>query len=163
MNDMEFTRRFERGEVRNEDFRHREHLRVAWTYLRETNSEADACDRMREAIRAFARAAGHPGKYHETMTLFWVRLVAEARRRHPDELELAEILPANPHLLDKSTPFAYYSSARLMSDDARLTWHAPDLKPLCSHATAADSCDPSRDAPGGPLSGRVARERAFSG
>ena len=40
MTDIEFTRRFERGEVRNEDFHHREHLRVAWTYLRETPTTA---------------------------------------------------------------------------------------------------------------------------
>jgi hypothetical protein len=156
MTDAEFTRRFEDGRIRSEDFHHREHLRVAWVYLHESISTEAACDRMRTAIRGFARAAGKPGKYHETLTVFWVRLLADLRERTEVAPELETILPRHSCLLDKETPLAYYSRGRLFSDDARLTWQAPDLKPLGSHATAADSCASSRDTPSGSVPGRPA-------
>jgi hypothetical protein len=152
MTDIEFARRFERGEIRNEEFHHREHLRVAWAFLQEARTTEDACDRMRNAIRAFALSVGHARKYHETLTLFWVRLLAEVRKRVDATQDLDSILPAHAFLLDKNAPLAWYTPARLHSDDARLGWVAPDLQFLESHATPAHSSDPSGDAPDRSLS-----------
>jgi hypothetical protein len=61
---------------------------------------------MREAIRRLP-APRDTRKYHETMTLNLGPPRGRGAPAPPDELELAEIPPANPHLLDKSTPFAY--------------------------------------------------------
>src|SRR5512132_160104 len=97
--DAEFARRFERGEIRIADFHHREHLRVAWAFLQEARSTDEACDRMRNAIRAFAASVGHARKYHETLTLFWVRLLAEVRKQVDGTQDLASILPAHAFLL----------------------------------------------------------------
>jgi hypothetical protein len=145
--DREFARRFERGEIRNEDFHHREHLRVAWAFLQESSSTEEACDRMRSAIRSFAASVGHAKKYHETLTVFWVRLLAEVRKHVDGSKELDSIFPAHALLLDKDAPLAWYTRARLYGDDARLTWLAPDLLPLDSHAPFARSRDPSSGAP----------------
>jgi hypothetical protein len=149
--DLEFAQRFERGEIRNEDFHHREHLRVAWAFLQQSETTDEACDRMRNAIRAFALRAGHARKYHETLTVFWVRLLAEVRKHVDDAQELEAILPAHRFLLDKDAPLAWYTRARLYSDDARLNWSAPDLRTLGSHAPHAHSGDPSGDAQDRPV------------
>jgi hypothetical protein len=152
MTDIEFARRFERGEIRNADFHHREHLRVAWAFLQEAGTTDDACDRMRNAIRAFALSVGHAKKYHETLTLFWVRLLAEVRKQVDPTQDLDSILPAHAFLLDKDAPLAWYTRARLHSDEARLHWLTPDLQTLDSHATPAYPGDPSGDAPDRSLS-----------
>ncbi|MBI3369507.1 MAG: hypothetical protein HY021_13990 [Burkholderiales bacterium] len=127
--DADYAARFDRGEVRPEDFHHREHLRLAWACLQAEHTDP-ACDRMCAAIQAFAQRAGKPGKFHLTLTQFWVRLLAGVRRSHGATAELADVLPAHPELLDSATPLAYYSADRLWSDAARLAWQAPDLRPL---------------------------------
>jgi len=70
MNDVEFTRALERGEIANENFRHTAHLHVAWVYLSESSSVEGAAAKMRATLRKFAASAGKPEKYHETITLF---------------------------------------------------------------------------------------------
>src|SRR5437867_9306640 len=79
MNDVELTRALERGEIANEKFRHASHLHVAWVYLSESKSTDEAADKMRQTLRRFAASAGKLEKYHETITLFLVHLLAQAR------------------------------------------------------------------------------------
>ena len=50
------ARAFERGEVPPGDFHHASHLRVAWVYLRECPSVADATDRMAALLRRLGAA-----------------------------------------------------------------------------------------------------------
>ena len=71
---------------------------------------AVAADRMASALQTFARAAGHGEKYHHTLTVVWVHLVAR--------------------LLDQQLPLAYYSRDRLFSAEARERWVEPDRQPL---------------------------------
>jgi hypothetical protein len=108
MSDAAFARAFERGDIANADFRHASHLRLALAYLEESSSADEAEARMASALRGFAAALGHPEKYHHTITLFWMRMVAR--------------------LLDKNLPLTYYSRARLWSDAARTGWIEPDLR-----------------------------------
>ena len=140
MTDVELTRALERGEIANEDFHHASHLHVAWVYLAESSSVQQAGNKMRETLRRFAAAAGKPQKYHETITLFWVHLLARAQAvSHGERLE--DLVHANPQLLEKNFPLAYYSAERLFSDEARASWVEPDLKPLSIDAIA--TCSPS--------------------
>ena len=129
MTDVELTRALERGEIANEDFRHASHLHVAWVYLAESSSVMQAANKMRETLRRFAAAAGKPQKYHETITLFWLQLLARVQATSCAE-RLEEVVCAHPQLLEKNFPLAYYSSERLFSDEARTSWVEPDLKPL---------------------------------
>ena len=133
--DVELTRALERGEVANENFRHLSHLHVAWVYLSESSGVDEAAAKMRKTLQKFATSAGKPEKYHETITLFWVRLLARIRAARSRET-LRQIVHAHPRLLEKDFPLAYYSSERLFSDKARTSWVEPDLKPLSVDATA---------------------------
>src|SRR5205823_2701614 len=120
MTDAELARAFERGEVSNPDFHHESHLRVAWAYLREQSSVAEATDRMAASLRRFAASAGKLEKYHHTMTVFWVRALAAAGSSMRDR-NAEEVLRAYGRLLDKNLPLAFYSPERLFSDEARLS------------------------------------------
>jgi hypothetical protein len=151
MTDVELTRALERGEIANENFHHVSHLHVAWVYLAESSSVQQAGDKMRDTLRRFAAAAGKPQKYHETITLFWVHLLSRAHAASGGEC-LEEIVHANPQLLEKNFPFAYYSAERLFSDEARTSWVEPDLKPLSIDAIAPYSSSPPCDAPNRSLS-----------
>ncbi len=151
MTDVELTRALERGEIANEDFRHASHLHVAWVYLTESSSVQQAVNTMRATLRRFAAAAGKPEKYHETITLFWVHLLSRAHSGIGGE-RLEDIVNANPQLLEKNFPLAYYSAERLFSDEARTSWVEPDLKTLSIDAIATCSSSPPRDAPNRSLS-----------
>jgi hypothetical protein len=151
MTDVELTRALERGEIATEDFHHLSHLHVAWVYLAESSSVQQAANKMRDTLRRFATAAGKPQKYHETITLFWVHLLSRAHATNGGE-RLEEIVRANPQLLERNFPLAYYSAERLFSDEARTSWVEPDLKPLLIDATATCSSSPPCDAPNRSLS-----------
>ena len=149
MTDAELARAIERGEIK--DFHHASHLHVAWVYLAESSSVRQAANKMRNTLRRFAAAAGKPEKYHETITLFWVHLLSRAHAAsHTERLE--DIVHANPQLLEKNFPLAYYSAERLFSSQARTSWVEPDLKPLSINAIAICSSSPPCDAPNRSLS-----------
>jgi len=135
MTDVELTRSLERGEIANESFHHWSHLHVAWVYLTESSCVEEAATKMRNTLQRFAASAGKSEKYHETITLFWVHLLAGMRAVGSRE-SLKQIVQANPRLLEKDFPLAYYSPERLFSDKARSSWIEPDLKPLPVDATA---------------------------
>jgi hypothetical protein len=149
MTDVELTRALERGEIK--DFHHASHLHLAWVYLAESSSVQQAAKKMRHTLRRFAAAAGKPEKYHETITLFWVHLLSRAQAASRAE-RLEDVVHANPQLLEKNFPLAYYSTERLFSDEARTSWVEPDLKLLSIDAFATCSSSPSRDAPNRSLS-----------
>jgi hypothetical protein len=129
MTDAAFARAFERGDVTPAQFDHLAHVRVAWVYLHESASLDEALARMRDAIRRFAAAAGVPQKYHETITVLWMRLLADVQTGGACG-ELADVLRAHPALGDKDLPFQYYSREHLFSDAARAGWVEPDRRPL---------------------------------
>lgn len=126
LTDEQFARAFERGEIAPAEFDHRAHVRVAWVYLREGPSLDAATTRMRDAIRRFAAAAHVPQKYHETITVLWMRLLADAASRVATPCELAELFERCPELADKDLPLKYYSRERLFSEEARGRWVAPE-------------------------------------
>jgi hypothetical protein len=146
MNDVELTRALERGEIADENFRHASHLHVAWVYLSESTSVDQASAKMRNTLRRFTTSAGKPEKYHETITLFWVRLLARAREAASGKT-LEKLVETNPRLLEKNFLLAYYSRERLFSDEARRSWMEPDLKPLFANAIASSSSSSPGNAP----------------
>ena len=151
MTDVELARAIERGEIANENFHHTSHLHVAWVYLTESSSVEEAAAKMRDTLRRFASSEGQSEKYHETITLFWVQLLASAHVANSDK-SFEEIVDANPCLLEKNLPVAYYSEERLFSNSARTSWMQPDLKPLSFDATAFCSSSSPCDAPDRALS-----------
>lgn len=135
MTDLEFTTAFENCTLSPEHFHHRDHLRLALIYLRRYGRE-EAAARIAESIRRYAAHLGKSEKYHHTMTIAWLDLLASAARSSP-AATLDEILAASPELLNKATLDQYYSPALLQSEAARSGFVTPDLKPLPSEASAA--------------------------
>lgn len=124
MTDEEFARAFERGEISPAEFSHQSHVRLAWVYLRESGGFDEALDRIRAGIKRFAAAAGAAQKYHETITILWMRLLEQARERAGD-CTFSELLERCPELADKDLPLRYYPRERLFSDQAREHWVPP--------------------------------------
>jgi len=124
--DEAFLAAFEAGKIANQDFHHRDHLRLAWIQIRRLGVER-ASDTVAGAIRRFAAHHGHADRYHETMTRFWVRVVGMGITRHP-MLSFDALVLAEPHLLDKNLPFRHWSRERMGSDEARRQWTEPDIR-----------------------------------
>ncbi|HEV7843495.1 MAG TPA: hypothetical protein VGO69_07340, partial [Pyrinomonadaceae bacterium] len=69
------VRGFEACTLGASEFRHREHLLVILWYLSQSTPR-EATRRMREALNSFLDHHLHDrGKYHETITVFWVKKV----------------------------------------------------------------------------------------
>jgi hypothetical protein len=124
--DEHFLAAFEARKIANQDFHHRDHLRLAWIQIRRLGLDR-AAQAVAGAIRNFAAHHGHADRYHETMTLFWVRVVGMGITRHPT-LSFDDLLAAEPHLLDKNLPYRHWSRDRMGSDEARRQWIEPDLR-----------------------------------
>jgi hypothetical protein len=111
------------------EFRHADHIRLAWIYLRR-HAVADAGQRISVTIRRFATAAGKPDRYHETITQAWLHLVDRALRATPHECSFTEFIEKHRWLLDRRALAPFYSEALLASAASRVHWVEPDLQPL---------------------------------
>ncbi|HXY23843.1 MAG TPA: hypothetical protein VEI73_04285 [Candidatus Acidoferrum sp.] len=127
--DEEFLRAFEDLSFPAELFHHREHVHVAWLYLK-SGDATRAAERMAAGILRFANHHGATQKYHHTVTLAWVRLVAAALVETPDGYNFEQFLAAHPELADKNLLGKYYSEQLLQSAAGREGWVEPDLQPL---------------------------------
>jgi hypothetical protein len=127
--DEDFLRAFEDLTFPADLFHHREHIRVARLYLKSSDATR-AGEQMSEGIRRFANHHGATQKYHRTLTLAWMRLVAAALVETPEGTTFEQFLTAHPQLKDAKLLDKYYSNALLKTAAARETWVDPDLQPL---------------------------------
>ena len=101
LDDVALTRALERCEAPDGGFPHASHLRVALVYLRESASVDEALARMAATLGRFAASVGHPEKYSQATTEFWMFQMAAARALLPDA-DCDALLTAFPRLLDKN-------------------------------------------------------------
>jgi hypothetical protein len=127
MEDEALVRSFEAGQVPPEGFHHREHVRVAWWYLRH-DTLTDVLAKFSTALRRYAAAQGKPNLYHETITTAYVLLINErldgmSRQATWNEFaaQNADLLTWRPSVLDR-----YYRPGTLDSERARRTFVLPD-------------------------------------
>ena len=125
----ELVRAFETCEIHPAEFKHYQHLAVALWYLKHHPYET-ASEKMRSGIQRLAAAYGKSG-YHETITVFWLKVVhgfllkADSRATI---FELAsEVASEYGH---KNLIAEYYSEELLASVKAKNEWVEPDLKTL---------------------------------
>ena len=90
----------------------------------------DAPTRISASIRAFAEHLGKADKYHETVTIAWMRLVQQAA----DCNTFQQVAASFPQFLDKFYLNEFYSAETLQSETARESFVEPDKKPLPSTA-----------------------------
>lgn len=125
----EVVRSFENATVSRDAWKHAEHLTVALHYLTLHDLEA-ATVRMREGIfkllAAFEVDLSKEMPYHETLTVFWMRTVADfnASKNGASLLDKANELVAN---YDKDYPLRFYTRDLLFSDEARAKFVNGDL------------------------------------
>jgi hypothetical protein len=127
--DEDFLRAFEDLSFPADLFHHREHIHVAWLYLKSSDATR-AAEQMSEGIRRFANHHGATQKYHHTLTLTWMRLVAAALVETPEGYTFEQFITAHPQLQEAKLPVKYYSKELLETAAARQGWVEPDLQPL---------------------------------
>ena len=127
--DEAFLRAFEDLSFPADLFHHREHIRVAWLYLKSSDASR-AAERMAEGIRRFANHHGATQKYHHTITLAWMRLVAAALVETPEGYTFEQFMAAHKELCGKNLLAKYFCSELLQTVTAREAWIEPDLHPL---------------------------------
>ncbi len=115
---------FEAGDIDATRFDHGSHIYVAWLYMRRFGT-IDAIAKFDAALRRLTLRLGIPGKYHATMTWFFLLLVAE---RFDERDGWQSFRSNNADLLQDSKKILgrYYSEDLLFSDIARERFVLPD-------------------------------------
>jgi hypothetical protein len=129
LDEDEFVSRVESCCYPNERFRHGDHIRLAWIYVRRYGAR-EAEKRITTTIQRFATSLGHEKKYHETLSRAWLRLVAVAHALTPKIASFDEFTTKHGWLLDRSALTTFYSGRCLSSEAARHGWVEPDRTPL---------------------------------
>ena len=132
MTDNEFLAAFEACTL--EEFHHRDHVKVAYLYLRR-HSLDDAIAKVRNGLQALAAAWGAPVDdlekgYHETMTQAWVRLVHLALHDRVASESADAFCDQQPNLMQKTYLRSFYSRERLTTWEAKRGFVEPDLAPF---------------------------------
>jgi hypothetical protein len=128
---LSLVRSFEDATISRHDWKHREHLIVALYYVSHHDLKT-ATYKMRSGIlnllaNGFNVDLTKEMPYHETMTVFWVRTVAEFNAsKHGDSMvsKVAKMTEA----FNKDYPLRFYSRELLFSDKARARFVEGDIK-----------------------------------
>jgi len=129
MDDAEFLSAFLKGWPSDQRFGHYEHLRIAWLVIDRHGPEG-AAEIVGERLKAMAVAQGQAPLYNETMTRFWIRLIAHVSEAMGPLGGIDEAIAKAPFLLDKQTPQRHWSRKVMFGPEARVRWVEPDLMPL---------------------------------
>lgn len=108
-------------------FKHRDHVRVTWTYLRR-GSVLETLERLIPALQRFAASKGLHDLYHETITWAYTLLIHERMQRMDRDHDFEQFVEENPDLLDYQNSILrrYYDEATLKSDFAKRVFVLPD-------------------------------------
>lgn len=121
---------FEAGTLPTSAFNHYAHMTVAVWYLTHL-PYTEAVAAMKGSIKHYADAHGHGGLYHETITLFWMKVLAHYLASVGEGVELPELVyGALVRLGRKDLMLAHYSRELLFSAEARREWVEPDVRPF---------------------------------
>ena len=129
LSDDALVEEFESCRLPAAQFHHADHIRLAWIFLGRMN-ETEATDRIVTAIKRFAAHNGVSEKYHHTITLAWMRLVAAARRATPEAQDFESFAAQHAELFDVKALTRFYSAEQLSSSGARAGWIEPNLGEL---------------------------------
>ncbi len=124
LSDEQFLSSLDSKSLTPSRFRHGDHLRFAWLLVHRLPLER-AESLVRSTIRAFAERQGAGSRYHETVTLGWVKLIATHQ-----ENTFEEFLSVNEHRLTRELLHRFWTPELLWNEKARREWIAPDREPL---------------------------------
>jgi hypothetical protein len=125
--ELEQLRRFMRGELEPGQLPHREHVRLGFEMLRR-HDFAESVYRYSCALRAMTARTGRPEAFHQTITIAYLSLIAEAMQ-DAGAADFAAFAQSHPDLMDGSALARWYRPERLMTAAARRTFLMPDRVP----------------------------------
>ena len=120
---------FEAATIDPDLFDHEAHIYVAWSYVQKYEIK-DAIARFCSALRRLTIKLGIESKYHETITWFFIILIAERMSTrqsddwHSFKRQNRDLFAAGPSIVGR-----YYSRERLHADLARRQFLLPDRLP----------------------------------
>lgn len=135
LDDSALVARFEALAIGAKEFRHREHVRVAYGMLRGADF-GEAAVRYRRALQRFAVATGVPERYHETLTWAYLAVIAQRMAEDPAVTTSHELLARHPELLDHQggAVARYYDVAAITASPlARAVFVLPDADGKARH------------------------------
>ncbi len=121
---------FEGGTIDPELFDHEAHIFIAWSYLQQCELK-ESIDRFCAALRRLTKKFDIESKYHETLSWFFMILIAERRSKPGSNAwqsfkqDNADLFATHPSIVRD-----YYSEERLGSTVARTQFVMPDRLPL---------------------------------
>lgn len=126
------VRAFEDCVLPRSHWTHQAHLTVALWYLTHFSTER-AIKYMRDRICKYNAATGiestNNSGYHETINLFWIRIISNHLISEMQDRELVDIANDLLNIYKNSVLiFEYYSRTLLLSYKARISWVEPDIK-----------------------------------
>lgn len=131
--DRRFRAEFEAGRFPPDRFDHRAHVRLAYVYLAEHDTD-EAVTLLRSALRSWLRHHRvDPAKYHETITRAWILAVRHFMETSAGAASAAAFIDAHPLLLDRKIMLTHYSADLLFSNEARARFVEPDLDEIPRH------------------------------
>ena len=118
---LDLVAAFESGTIARDKWKHAEHLTVGLYYLSRYDLETATAE-MRTGIfnllRSFGIDLSKEMPYHETLTVFWMRTIADFNASK-NGASLAEKANELVEKYDKDYPLRFYSREYLFSDEAR--------------------------------------------
>ena len=128
--DREFLRAFESCSLPAAEFRHRDHVRLAYIYLT-LHEVGTALTVMRNGLHRFlAHVGAPPTKYHETVTRAWLLAVEHFMREAGRTASFEDFAASSPRLFAHGAMETHYTPERLWSEEARQRFVEPDLEPI---------------------------------
>lgn len=128
--DRAFLGRFTACETSKEEFRHAGHVRLAWLLLAEAPL-LPALLRFRALLKAFAAHHGATDLYNETITCFYMLLIAEAMQGMDPDHGWDDFRAGQPELLGypKALLERYYPAGLAFSPAAKTSFLLPEGTP----------------------------------
>ena len=112
-----------------DSFDHEAHVYMAWLYL-DRYAVAEAIERFTAALKRLTVKLGVPDKYHETITWFFMLIIAERRNGDtgPSDIDWPGFKRINDDLFrrDNNILHRYYNTETLANDKAREGFVLPD-------------------------------------
>src|SRR5271157_4303042 len=128
-----FLEQFEMAAWPKEEWHHKQHIKVAYLYLKRYPFEV-AATRIREKIKAYNAAKNVPDSlisgYHETMTQAWLRLVYFTLCEYGPAESAEDFYEHNPQLSQKKTLRYFYTKEFFTSPKTKAEFANPDLTPF---------------------------------
>lgn len=127
LTDAEFEAQFRNCEFEAGQFSHEAHIRLAWIHIRKYGP-AQAEENIQKQLRAFTEHLGETEKYHLTVTVAAVRIVAHFASQSKSNA-FKDFIAEFPRLKTdfKALLQQHYGFDIFASDLARSTFIEPDL------------------------------------